>query len=273
MPRAQKAGFPTYWTQYGQGPRAALMLHCSLAHSGAWGGVARYLSGALTMTAFDLPGHGRSADWDGRGDFQDVTTAIAAEFAAETGPPLDLIGHSFGAVAALRLAVERPELVRSLVLIEPVFFAVARCGDRRAFVRHEAAQAGYEAALATGDRMDAAREFTALWGAGKPWEAMSDGQRQALAERIPLIAEGTPALNEDPAGMLEPGVLERVDLPVLLIEGSASPEVISTIHERLAARLPRARRAVIAGAGHMAPITHAMQVSDEILRFLGAGPS
>ena len=32
--------------------------------------------------------------------------------------------------------------------------------------------------------------------------------------------------------------------------------------------LPRAERAVIAGAGHMAPITHAKQVSAEILRFL-----
>ena len=83
MPRDLRAGFPTYWTTFGQGPRAALMIHCSLSHSGSWGGMARELSGALTMTAFDMPGHGRSAAWDERGEIQAVTTAMAASFNRE----------------------------------------------------------------------------------------------------------------------------------------------------------------------------------------------
>jgi lipase len=45
------------------------------------------------------------------------------------GQPVDVIGHSFGGTVALRLAVERPDLVRSLVLIEPVFVA-ALLADR-----------------------------------------------------------------------------------------------------------------------------------------------
>lgn len=56
--------------------------------------------------------------------------------------------------------------------------------------------------------------------------------------------------------------------PALLIEGSASPAIIGAINEGLAARLPKAERAVMAGAGHMVPLTHARQVSAEILRFL-----
>ncbi|TMV76701.1 alpha/beta hydrolase, partial [Thioclava sp. BHET1] len=37
----------------GQGPRAALMVHCSLAHSGEWVGLATHLGDAMTLTAYD----------------------------------------------------------------------------------------------------------------------------------------------------------------------------------------------------------------------------
>ncbi len=75
------------------------MIHCSLASCEAWGGLARVLSGALTMTAFDMPGHGRSDEWDARGEIQGVTAEIAAGF---LDGPADVIGHSFGATVALR---------------------------------------------------------------------------------------------------------------------------------------------------------------------------
>ena len=49
----------------------------------------------------------------------------------------------------------------------------------------------------------------------------------------------------------------------------------STISQLLkgeGARLPNAQRAVIAGAGHMVPVTHSRQVAGEILRFLPGVP-
>ena len=161
MPRALKAGFDTFWTSFGQGPRAALMIHCSLASSAAWGGVARHLSGALTMTAFDMPGHGRSGSWDARGEIQGVTAGIAADF---LDAPADVIGHSFGATVALRLAVERPDLVRTLTLIEPVFFAVA-IADQPAVARdHAVESADFEAAMAAGDHVAAAHVHLPIFG-------------------------------------------------------------------------------------------------------------
>ena len=63
-------------------------------------------------------------------------------------------------------------------------------------------------------------------------------------------------------------VVGAVDVPVLLIEGSESPPIVAAIHEALAARLPRAERTMIGGAGHMAPLTHPKQVGSEVLRFL-----
>ena len=169
MPKALKAGFPTYWTHFGQGPRDALMIHCSLAHSGSWGGLARHLSGALTMTAFDLPGHGRSADWDDRAEIQGLCVDIASEFLQK---PADIIGHSFGATVALRLVVARPDLVRSLTLIEPVFFAVAFHDHPSGRAAFEARMADFNAAMQAGDFLSAARAFLSVWGDRADWEQL-----------------------------------------------------------------------------------------------------
>lgn len=265
MPQALKAGFDTYWTNFGQGPQAALMIHCSLAHSGSWGGMARHLSGALTMTAFDMPGHGRSGAWDERGEIQGVTAEIAAELMAGPG---HVIGHSFGATVALRLAVMRPDLVRSLVLIEPVFFAVAFADQPTSQTAFAAQMHAFDDGVAAGDFHAAALGFLRMWGGGADWKDLTPEEQNRIAAQMPLIVAGKPALKDDAGGMLVPGVLDAVDVPTLLIEGNSSPQIVSAINAGLADRMPNAQRAVIAGAGHMVPITHARQVSGEVLRFL-----
>ncbi|MDH3264202.1 MAG: alpha/beta hydrolase, partial [Paracoccaceae bacterium] len=147
------------WRTWGQGPRRAVGIHAGLLQSGAWERVAACLPAGLGLLAFDMPGHGRSGPWDEARDYMDQTVAAALGLIADA--PVDLLGHSFGAVAALRIASERPDLVRSLVLYEPVFFAAAeaRGTDTRA------PNAGFAAALAAGDREEAARCFTEVWGA------------------------------------------------------------------------------------------------------------
>lgn len=265
MPKAERAGFPTHWTTFGQGGRNALMIHCSLAHSAIWGKLSQSLSGLLSMTAFDMPGHGRSAAWDHRDEIQKATARIAETFLSA---PTDVIGHSFGATVALRLAVMRPDLVRTLTLIEPVFFAVAwqdRPDTKDAF---DIAQGEVAPAMARGDVLTAARDFTRMWGDGTAWDALPDRTRQSLADQMYLIAATHDALHDDVGGMLERGVLDRVDMPVLLIEGSASPDIVAVINEGLAKRLPKATRAMIMGGAHMSPVTHSDQVAAEISRFI-----
>ena len=205
----------------------------------------------------DLPGHGDAPDWDGAADYGDAAHAQAA---AALGQGTDvLVGHSFGAVAALRLAMARPGTVGRLVLIEPVLFAAAR--GTPAWDRNTADFAPFAAAMQAGDREGAARAFLAVWGDGTPWRDMPAAIRAALAARIHLIAAGAPTLHDDRAGLLAPGRLESLTLPVTLVEGGASPPVIAAIHAALAARLPRSARHVIPGAGHMLPVTHAADLA------------
>ncbi len=239
---------------WGHGPRPVLALHCALAHSGAWAGLAQRLEG-LSLTASDHPGHGRAADWDGVQDLHALATAQATALARQLaqGGRIDLFGHSFGGTVALRIALENPGLVRSLMLVEPVLFAAARATP--AYVEMSRSQVDLAAMIAQ-NREEAASRFHAEWGAGEALSDLPERQRRYIVDRIHLIPAANPALVLDNAQMLRPGGLEGLDLPVLLVQGANSPPIVNAIHEALAARLPRVTRMEIAGAAHMMPITH-----------------
>ncbi len=254
-----------YTQHWGKGDQRALMLHCSLASSDAWRGVAGHLAECLSMTGIDFPGHGRSSDWDGQGDYHAACTAAAAGALKE---PMHLIGHSLGATVALRLAVEQPEMLRSLVLIEPVFFAAAKGLD--AYAAFEEQVAPFAEAFAAGQNEDAARLFTDLWGTGAAWQDLPAAVRQSFVDRIGLIPTTEGALYHDNAEVVAEGKFEGINCPVLLVEGDQSPAIIHAINGALAERLPDATWVSIKGAGHMVPITHAEQVAVEIRKFLQA---
>ena len=254
-----------YSHNWGAGDEPALLLHCSLASSDAWRGVATHLADELTMTAPDLPGHGNSEDWDGEGDYHKRCCDAVARFLTH---PMHLVGHSFGATIALRLAIEQPDMVHSLTLIEPVFFAAAI--GTAAYQQHEKEFQPFIDAMWRGDVIAATRIFTDLWGLKAEWERIPATRRDYLSARVGLIPASAPAIYEDNAEMLAEGQLERVSCPVLLMQGAQSPIIIPAINDALAARLSDVKRVQIKGAGHMLPVSHATEVAQEIDRFLEA---
>ena len=271
MPIQHLAGLETHVEHFGQGPRRALLLHCSLGYSGAYAALGAHLGGALSITAFDQPGHGRSADWDGTGDLQDQVTAIARELLDE---PMDVIGHSFGGTVALRLAITHPELVRTLTLIEPPMMAVAKADDPTAAEPIAAAMKGFNTALDAGDRETAAQIFTGQYGDGRPWEKLNPETRKAIADRIHLIRAGAPAVQQDVHGLLAPEKMARAAMPALIMDSGGSGVYMSAVQAGLTQRLPDATLVRVAqkGAGHMLPITHPDAVSAEILRLISRAP-
>ncbi|MEM7722972.1 MAG: alpha/beta hydrolase [Pseudomonadota bacterium] len=252
-------GFARNW---GNGPDPALLLHCSLAHSGAWDGMAQALADRLTMVAPDLVGHGKADDGDRSRDYHDQVTAQAAAFMDDT--PTHIVGHSFGATVALRLAIEHPSRVASLTLIEPVLFAAAQ--GTEAYDKLNTAFSALGPALEAGDDAGAAEVFIGIWGDGTPFSDLPEKQQAYLTRTIWVVTAGRPALYDDSANLLPR--LDQVRCPVLLLEGDASPDVIGDIQSALDKGLPDTTRAVVEGAGHMGPITHPVEFASEIRSFL-----
>ncbi|SNY48741.1 Pimeloyl-ACP methyl ester carboxylesterase [Pseudooceanicola antarcticus] len=250
---------------WGKEGRKVLMLHCSLAHGGAWAGMARALP--VQALAVDLPGHGQGPEWDEGQSFQLQARRLAEAAAEDFGAPLDVLGHSFGATVALRLAVDRPDLVRSLALYEPVFFTPAFRAFPGLEAHHNAQLAPYQQAWEAGDREGAARAFMAVWGDGRPWEALPEAQRRSFAERVHLINAIRDTNYGDPVGMLSEKRLAGLSCPVLLMDGSESPIYVSRINAALQAEMPWARRSVIEGTGHMGPLSHPGAVAREVQNF------
>ncbi len=247
---------------WGEGEAPALLLHCSLAHSGAWEAVARRLEGQLSAVAPDLVGHGHGPDGDPARDYHDHCTEVALAHLPEA--PTHVIGHSFGATVAMRLAIEHPARVASLTLIEPVLFAASP--DMVGAKAERAAMTDLNAHFAAKDHEEAARLFLSYWGGGVPLDAMPAAQARYMVERIWVVAESNPILWGDTARLMHR--IGRITCPVLLLEGGDSPPVIAEILDALAKALPQAQRAGIAGAGHMLPISHAKAVAREIATFL-----
>jgi len=217
------------------------------------------------MVAPDMVGHGRAPDHDPNRDFHDQSTEAAAGHLP--AQPCHLIGHSFGATVALRLALERPSQIRSLILIEPVLFAAA-APDSAGRQGNRAALSDVATALADGDRDRAARFFMGLWGGATPYDDLPEAQKAYMRARMPLIVSSDPALEQDAAWLVPR--LGQVACPVLLIAGATSPRVIDDIQSRMARDIPGAGRAIIDGAGHMVPITHPKETAAAIRGFLDA---
>ncbi|MGC3938217.1 alpha/beta fold hydrolase [Roseobacter sp. EG26] len=236
---------------FGHGPRAALAIHCTLGHSGAWRGVGDALGDRLRLIAIDLPGHGKSARWDGENDLHQLCTDAALSQLPE---PMDVIGHSFGATIALRLAVEHPHLVRSLALIEPVFMAAAIADAPERVKAHEVEAEPYFTALQSGDEMRAARLFNRFWGDGTKWDDIPCITRQYMADRMHLVPGQSPAIIDDEPGLLAKGALGRAHMPCLLIQGEHTADVIDAIHQ--SARSAPAKRAACHHIRRRAHVAH-----------------
>lgn len=262
---------PVFSRSFGSGPRQLLAVHCSLAHSGTWRGVAAALEDEVTITAFDMFTHGRSPDWDQQGDFQDRNVSAGLSLLTE---PMDVIGHSFGATVALQMAVQQPDLVRSLTLIEPVFFVAVQ--DAEVLRDLEVQNRPFLEALKAGDAALAARLFNRMWSSGAPrWPDLPETTRAAMVRAIQIVPACDQPIFNDRAGLLAPGGTDCLTMPLLLLRGSDTNPVIAAVNDGLHQRLPKARSAVIEGAGHMVPISHPTEVAAELRALwcsLGASP-
>jgi 3-oxoadipate enol-lactonase len=236
--------------------RPVVLLHAGIADSRMWAPQWETWPARFTVTRLDLRGFGRS----GRpiGAFSHAGDVLAVLDACKIDRAL-LVGASLGGLVALDLAAARPERVRGLVLADPPLPGHAWSAEMRAFSEAE------DAALAAGD-LEAATEVNVdFWlptASEEVRAAIRAQQLGAFRLQVPDDADET-LLRED----LVDG-LETITCPTLVLTGAHDRADFRAIADLLAARLPNARRATIAGAGHLPSLEQPAAFDTVVLPFL-----
>jgi pimeloyl-ACP methyl ester carboxylesterase len=251
----------------GQGA-TVLCLHSNASTSGQWRGLMDWLSPRYRVLAPDLLGAGRSAPWPvvAGARMQHELDALAP-LIESAGNHLHLVGHSYGAALALRIAVTWPSQVASLVLFEPTLFPLLNRpgpGDPEATGIAAAASAAM-AAVDHDDLQAAAEVFIDYWMGPGSWAATPEARRGPVAASMRPIRQWTDAIYAEPWSLAE---LSGLRQPVLLLGGAASPASAADLLPLLARTLPQARLQILPGLGHMAPVTHPDTVNPLITSFL-----
>jgi 3-oxoadipate enol-lactonase len=244
------------------GSGETLLLHQGLGQaSWAWRDVWLTLAERYRTIVFDTRGTGRSAVPDepyGIGDLADDAAAIL------DGRRAHVVALSMGGYVALTLALARPELVRSLVLIG----TGAGGADRVPRPKH--VRDAFDAAL--GLPLEEFGRTTMPLTFGPGWtEKHPDRFDEILAARMehPTPYETIQAHADACYAFYAVGCpVERVDVPALVVHGTEDGIVPVENGRMLAARLPHAEYVELEGRGHNLPLEIPEELTRLILEFL-----
>ena len=250
---------PFAWREAGQGP-AVLLIHSVGLNADVWEPQIGALAGRRRVIAADLPGHGQSAPLKTEGGLGEYVTAMAGLIDALGIAPVSVVGHSFGAMIALGLALDHPQKVGSLVTLNAVY---CRDAQTRAAVEGRAR-------LVSVRHVDAI-ETIARWFPNDPngplarrvttWLRSVDPQAYAAAYRVFASAD-----------RIHQGRLGDLACRALFITGVADARASPAMSERMAREVPNARALALPGAGHMMNLTHPAETASAIAGFLNAAP-
>lgn len=235
-----------------------VLLHGLGSRGEDWAFQIKALQSHYRVLTVDLRGHGETAMLPGLPTIADLAADVTHLLAALEAGAVDLVGLSLGGGVALQIAVDNPELVRSLTIVNAA--ATLRPGLRRlpsSLVRLALLFSGKSDALG--------------WRVGQglfPQDAQSE-LRSLVAKRL-AEASRSDYLRAILA-ILRFNLKNRVHgigVPTLVLAGEYDKTIPLRSKQALAAAIPGARLAVIEGSGHATPLDAPDQFNRLLLDFL-----
>jgi pimeloyl-ACP methyl ester carboxylesterase len=181
-------------------------------------------------------------------------------------PGAHIAGHSTGAVVAAQLALDHPETVHTLILLEPLMLSVP---SGQAVLQHVGP--AFEA-YGNGDHESAWAIFLSA-ASGLDWATC----RAVLEKRIPgavaqaikdadtLFGVELPAITEWKFGADQAAA---INCPVLSVLGTKTLPLFVEVADFLRISLPHVEDCTIAGAGHLLHIQHPLPVARAMADFM-----
>lgn len=260
MPTLEHDGVPVHYVETGQG-EPVVLVHGTAGSAGQWTNTARVLRHHARIIMPDLYGAGATGAWHGRRavGLADEAALVGAVLPADS--PVHVVGHSYGGAVAMRFAMDFPERVATLTLIEPVAFHLLRQGTRgdRSALEEVKCLAGEIANLtARGEDWKAMERFVDFWNGAGAWTGLDDPQRQHLATKVRSVAQNFWAVLSEESRLTD---LARLPMPMIVVTGGKAPLVTRRIARLMASVSRNAMVKTVPDGGHMLPLTHAERIA------------
>jgi pimeloyl-ACP methyl ester carboxylesterase len=217
------------------------------------------LTAHYAVSAMDRRGRGHSGDhgqYTLDSEFRDVA-AVASDLAERHGGPVDVFGHSIGAVCALGAAAAGAPFRRIALYEPPGPETVPREWVNRA-----------TAMVAAGRHGQAMASFLIDVIGLNPQTVAALRDTSVAADSLEIVAATLPREAEALTAVDLGQLARRVPQPVLLLLGDDSPGWARTITKRLADALSEHTLVILDGLGHEGVATAPHRVTTELTTFL-----
>jgi pimeloyl-ACP methyl ester carboxylesterase len=179
--------------------------------------------------------------------------------------PVHLVGHSFGGLVALSVALRNRLPLLSLAILEaPVPELLRHVQEHRHYRDFRAMTDGYFREFHAGNR-EAIGSMIDFYG--------GPGAFAAMPPRVRSYAVETTAVNildwaDAYSFRVTPALLGEIELPTLVLWGGASHPAVGRANELLARHIADASAVTVAGAAHFMIATHAQETARAVAQHI-----
>ncbi|MCP4432342.1 MAG: alpha/beta hydrolase, partial [Gammaproteobacteria bacterium] len=246
-----------------------LCLHSSLSSSKQWNRFALGASASYHVVASDLCGYGSSPIGkylNGAMSLDDEIDLLVPVLKTLSGP-IHLVGHSYGAAVAIKLAMAFPERFSSLTVYEPVLFSLLFSNPNTQQMAGEVMRvmSNIQIDCRLGQTNEATRKFIDFWSGSGTWNQFPGERQTEMSARIEVVLSNFRALLAEQDTLQKLGEL---NIPTLCLYGLQSPSLSIKISKMLGKIMPDIRLQSQVDMGHMGPITHGQQIDQLITDFI-----
>lgn len=239
---------------------AVVLLHAGGASAQHWRKITPYLQDRYRLLAPDLLGFGATKFRNRRQDasHDDQADLVRALIKHAGQGMVHVVGHSYGGATAMRLAVRYPEVVQSLVLIEPALTPIlCHAGENTLYEESHIEALAFIRDADTGRDVAAWRRFIDNYNGDGTWASLSDRAQTRLLNVTAPMAAAYKANLHNSTGLRD---LAELTIPTLVLCGEKTNEAYHRICGIVWEQVPDCDYEMISGAAHMSPLTHVESV-------------
>ena len=247
------------YCEQGKGP-TIVFVPGSWATRSAWGNILEALDNRFRTVTTSLPGYGGTRESRTPANCSiDRSSETVEAVIRRAGGPVHLVGHSYGALVCLDIALCGLMPLVSLTLIEPVAFGLLRqAGEFSLYKQFATMRDDYVRSFEAGER-DAARQIVDYLDGPGRFAALPPRLREQIITKTP-----THILDMRSGFDPKTALLRNILLPTRVVRGERTSPALRKCADILSRAMANASLHTIGGAGHFMTATHAAELAEHV---------